>query len=612
MRKNKPYKAINPIITINKIRNILAECGIFLIEDQNVSISNFYSSRLIISNNGLFRLGIGQNGKGLTPEYSLASAYGEFMERLQNYNIFINGLSYARKDNFINRDEVLFLKLLEDNLILDFVFDPQERRMSYDELTQKQKDICENIAVHNKLVASELSLKDLEKKLFAPFYCVKEKCSEFLPIGLIYMEAKSNGMCAGNTKEEAILQGICEIFERYVAKMIYKYEITPPNISRTLFKGSKVYELIRCLEEDNENISIIIKDCSLNKGLPVIGLLIIDHERNAYAFHLGADPSPVVALERCFTELFQCRKLEHSLKKIDVSRDPFYDSSSLREERINEEFFKFIANGTGILPNSILLSKYSYDFKGLNLDLCKSDKDDLAYFLDKIDELGFHTYIRDVSFLNFPSFFVYIPGMSEISAVFNVDEVCNKRKFSYMALYNIESNTLDRYMQAIEILGKESNPNCRLFPYNSHENNNVDRNFLLSLIYYKISDFSNAYEKLSAMIDTFGPEEISQNIYLLCSRDYIYYRSKGFLTNEIVATLKNIYKPEILSEVISDLENNVDVFKYQNFSTCFHCDKCKIKGECYYIEVLKIMKTIQEKHMNNQISQDGLKWILEI
>ena len=609
---NKPYKAVDPAITINKIRNILTECGIFLIEDQNVSTSDFYSSRLIISNNGLFKLGIGQNGKGLTPEYSLASAYGEFMERLQNYNIFVNGISYARKENSISRDKGVFPKLLENNLILDFIFDPKEKRMSYDELTQRQKEICENIAMHNRLVASELSFKDSEKKLFVPFYCVKERCSEFLPIGLIYMEAKSNGMCAGNTKEEAILQGICEIFERYVTKMIYKHEITPPNIPTTLFKGTKIYELINRMEEDNEHISIIIKDCSLDKGLPVIGLLIINHERNAYAFHLGADPSPIVALERCFTELFQCRQLEHSLIKIDISRNPFSDSPSLRKKRINEEFFKFIADGTGILPNSILSSNCSYDFKELNLNLCKSDKEDLAYFLNKIDELGFYTYIRDVSFLSFPSFFVYIPGMSEISTVFDIDEVCNKRKSTYTALYNIKNNTLDEYIQAIEILERESNPNLRLFPYNSHKNNYIDRIFLLSLIYYRISDFSKSYEKLSVMIDTFDSEEISQNIYLLCSRDYIYHRSKGFLKNDIVALLKNIYKPEILSEVIDDLENDTDIFRYQNFPTCFYCDDCKIKEECYYMEVLKIMKTIQEKHRNNQINQDNLKLILEI
>lgn len=477
MKKNKPYKAVDPIKTINNIRNILSGCGIFLIEDQNFSTYGFYSSRILISNKGLFKLGIGQNGKGLTPEYSLASAYGEFMERLQNYNIFINGLSYARSGNKNNIENELFERILEKGLVLDFVFDPAEKYLSYEELSKRQKNIYDSIAIHNKLLDSK---EKLEKSLFVPFYCVKEMCTEFLPIGAIYLEAKSNGMCAGNTKEEAILQGLCEIFERYVAKMIYKYEITPPDIPITLFKGTKIYDLFSHWNEENENISIFVKDCSLDKGLPVIGLLIIDHDSNSYAFHLGADPSPIVALERCFTELFQCRQLEHSLKKIDICKDPFGESSLSREQKINEEFFKFIADGTGVLPNSILLSTPSYPFKELNWGLSKSDKSDLIYFLEKIDTLGFHTYIRDVSFLTFPSFYIYIPGMSEISSVFG-DDNCNKENITYQVLYNVKNNNMNEYKQAIEVLEKETSSCLRLFPYNTHKDNFVDRNFFVGI-----------------------------------------------------------------------------------------------------------------------------------
>lgn len=611
MRQNKPYKAVDPIITINNIRKILTECGIFLIEEHNVSATNFFSTRLIISNNQLFRLEVGQNGKGLTPEYSLASAYGEFMERLQNYNIFINGLSFAKKENITTSNNEFLKALLNDNLVLDFNFDPEEKRLSYDELTQPQKDIFNTIAIYNELAAFVVNSNDNKKMLFAPFYCVKEKCSEFLPIGLIHVQAKSNGMCAGNTKEEAILQGICEIFERYAAKIIYKYEITPPTIPTALFKGTRIYELISQLENDN-NISIIVKDCSLNKGLPVVGLLIIDHDSNSYAFHLGADTSPVIALERCFTELFQCRDLEQSLKKIDVTKDPFEDSSLSRAERINEEFFKFIADGSGKLPNSILSSNFSYSFNGLNQDLNKSDREDLIYLFDKIEELGFSIYIRDVSFLNFPSFFVYIPGMSEIASIFESDDEYDKTRYSCSVLYNIKGNSNEKYLQAIEILEKESKQMLKLFPYNVHECNQVNKYFLLALIYYRVGNFSKSYENLSFMIDSFDDEEIKQNIYLLCARDYIYYRSKGFDNNDIITCLQYIYKGELLSEVVNDLQNEVDVFQYQDFPVCFNCKDCIIKNECLYINVLEVVKKVQEKHKINPIDQNNLKWTSEL
>lgn len=113
------------------------------------------------------------------------------------------------------------------------------------------------------------------------------------------------------------------------------------------------------------------------------------------------------------------------------------------------------------------------------------------------------------------------------------------------------------------------------------------------------------------MIESFSEEECAQNLYLLCSRDYIYYKSKGLYSKEIISILNNIYKPEILSEVIEDLDINCDVFKYQNYPTCFNCNECKIQEQCYYMEVLGLLKIIQEKHKENQIDQNSLKQILD-
>ena len=615
MRPNKPYKAIDPILTINFIRNILTECGVFLIEEHRTEFSSFYSSRLTVSNNGLFMLNLGTNGKGLTLAYSLASAYAEFMERLQNNFIFLGLFKNAKKTFINNENNTEFSKiLLSNDLVLDFTFDPKEKIMSYDELTQNQTDIFNYIAVFSKYAFLAIKANDNQKFLFAPFYDVKERCSEYLPIGLLLFESGSNGMCAGNTKEEAIIHGICEIFERYVLKIIYKDEITPPTIPSTLFKGTKIHDLLSQLE-DNNNITVLIKDCSLNKGLPVIGLIIIDHDSNSFTFKLGADPSPVIALERCFTELFQGQNLEESLRSINITKDPFEKSSLKRIICKNNEFFKFYINGKGKLPNSILSSNYSYSFNVLNHDLNKNDKEDLKYLLGKIDELGFNTYIRDVSFLNFPSYYVYIPGMSEGKIHFDVD-VEKQRKFNYSLLNNLKNRSIEEYINIAEILEElfeeTSKQKFNLSPYNIHEDNQINNNFLLALIYYRISNYTKSYENLNIMIDSFNDEEKKQNIYLLCSRDYIYCKSKGFNNAEIVNCLKYIYKNELLMDVIHDLENEENVFQYQNFPTCFNCEDCEIKNGCRYFDVLKILKNIQEKHKMNPINQDTLKWITEL
>lgn len=80
----KQYKATTPIHTVSKIRKILSNIGILLLERHMIH-DKFSSCRVVIGNDGLGKLNIGTNGKGRTFEYSLASGYAEFMERLENH-----------------------------------------------------------------------------------------------------------------------------------------------------------------------------------------------------------------------------------------------------------------------------------------------------------------------------------------------------------------------------------------------------------------------------------------------------------------------------------------------------------------------------------------------
>ena len=54
-------------------------------------------------------------------------------------------------------------------------------------------------------------------------------------------------MCAGNTPYEAILQGINEIFERYVLQKLYLEKITPPVYSPDYFKGTAIHSRLEKL-----------------------------------------------------------------------------------------------------------------------------------------------------------------------------------------------------------------------------------------------------------------------------------------------------------------------------------------------------------------------------
>ena len=57
-------------------------------------------------------------------------------------------------------------------------------------------------------------------------------------------------MASGNTPEEAILQSLCEIFERYAISEMYNKGLTPPTIPFEYFEGKSIYNKINYLTKD--------------------------------------------------------------------------------------------------------------------------------------------------------------------------------------------------------------------------------------------------------------------------------------------------------------------------------------------------------------------------
>ena len=78
--QERRYKEVPPEETVKKIKSILKEMKIDVEEvwDKKSSVGT-YSLRVRIKGTDM-----GQNGKGMTKEFAMASAYAEFLERFQN------------------------------------------------------------------------------------------------------------------------------------------------------------------------------------------------------------------------------------------------------------------------------------------------------------------------------------------------------------------------------------------------------------------------------------------------------------------------------------------------------------------------------------------------
>ena len=591
----KLYKAVSPLDTIHRIRTILHELGLFTTEQYMQNEGMYYSCRVCISNHNLGKFEIGTNGKGMTAEYALASAYAELMERLEN-RMIVFGIKFATRYFRQRNDQLTVIYIPE----LPFRFFPDEsiREISPKEMWHYCLQMTPNVAKYKSLdmIGSENYMM-----YFADFYNATDDRVDNLPYYLLRMTASSTGLCAGNVPEEAILQGIYEIFERYVLQMIYLQRLTPPTIPFEMFEGTEIASRLKRLQVET-GWSVEIKDCSLGKGFPVIGLLLIDRKKNRYAFRLGADLSPVIALQRCFTETFQgADASERFLQPIVL--DDNWD--------IRKEHNKSVVNGSGRFPRQIFSTYYSWDFETFKLHEQPSYKEDLHYIKQWLGENGYTLYIRDNSFLGFPAYHLFIPGLSEIDAQLYdvIDELRkdNNDFFKIKSEYRLQSLNREEKEALISNLNKIELTNIRLFLYNSNAFNNFNRVLLLALLSYSIGKDDDAYNYMSKFLDEKTKSGAMQDVYYYCVRDVFYANCICKDKDEIVKMLSTLYTNQLVDEVLSDMADRDNILKNFPLPVCFHCDKCKIKKDCYYSVILELEQKLQTAYNKQIINQNNLK-----
>lgn len=603
MKRIKNYKALPPQETINNISNILFDkLGIKLKIFEYAQKNNlFFSSRVDVETDTFKGFKIGTNGKGLTKEFSLASAHAEFMERIQNGILFHH--RYYTTEKFVNSyKNKEYAKLLKDeDVLLKYAFAPDEKFITNkDEINKLINKYVRSF--DNKDIISDVSKNGIT---LLPFYSVSNKKIEMLPITVIHNNIGSNGMCAGNNSKEAIIQGLSEIVERYVLRLIYQNNLSLPSIPKEEFLGNEIYERIGVLEKEND-ITIDIKDCSCGYGIPAIGVLITQNKTNKYQFRIGVDPSPITALERSLTELFQGRS---DLFFFDMNIG--YQTRLLRDLVLKEKEFRYsFLAGVGQYPISMFYKEPSYEYVGFDSQLSSDDDYDLEFMINTIHNMGFDIYIRDVSFLGFPSYRIYIPGMSEINNIFSNKHF--KQTYSkkgslhsfYIAhnLYESSEEDIRTLLQCIDEL-PESLDTTVISSLNKKDTwSNINLYFLAALLCFRNDSVSRAIDYIHKAIKI----NLNENTLLLykCCEDMMHASNDS----KIYDVLKSMYGEHIF-KLSYNLLYSSQWLSHFNFTNCFNCANCKTKEFCYLIPYAKLLKRIENQYELNLPIQSRLQEI---
>jgi ribosomal protein S12 methylthiotransferase accessory factor len=335
------------------------------------------------------------NGKGGSRLAALASALGEFFERL-SCNYFWT--HYWLGDQFANRN---------------FAHYPREKwfQPGPDGDWPEQLLTPELRALYNPDNSIDAStLVDLnsgaaERGICAlPYQRLRDDTTVWFPVNVIGNLYVSNGMSAGNTEMEARTQALSEILERHVKFRIIAEGLCLPDVPEDVIaRYPNIAAGIRGLRD--AGFGILVKDASLGGEYPVMNVTLLHPGDQGCFSSFGAHPRFEIALERALTELLQGRGL-NSLAGFPV---PGFDLDEIAAPPNIEIHF---VDSSGIISWNFLGDTPDYAFCDWNFS--DTTAADYHWLVERIHRSGHDIYVADFQHLGVYACRILVPGMSEI------------------------------------------------------------------------------------------------------------------------------------------------------------------------------------------------------
>jgi ribosomal protein S12 methylthiotransferase accessory factor len=400
------------------------------------------------------------NGKGSTKESALASALGEYIERLSN-NHFYAGAFWG-----------------EEIANSAFVHYPNERWFKQGPKDALPKEILDEYCLGIFNADGELRGSHLidtnsgngERGICSlPYIRQSDGETVYFPSNLIENLYVSNGMSAGNTLAEAQVQCLSEIFERAVKREILEREISLPDVPQeVLAKYPGILAGIQGLEE--QGFPVLVKDASLGGVYPVMCVTLMNPRTGGVFASFGAHPSLEVALERSLTELLQGRSLEG----LNDLPPPTFISEAVTEPN---NFVEHFIDSSGIVSWRFFSKRSDYEFvewdfsgKGEN-----SNEEEAETLFGILKSIGKEAYLAVYDQLGAIACRILVPGYSEVypiedlvwdntnkALLFRADilNISNLDDESLSSLLErLENNELDEYGDIATLIGIEFDEN---------------------------------------------------------------------------------------------------------------------------------------------------------
>ncbi len=490
------------------------------------------------------------NGKGSSKESALASALGEFIERL-NCNFFYNDQFWGEEianAKFVHYPDEKWFQVgangeLPTEILDDYtreIYDPENELLGthlYDTNSgNKARGICS-----------------------LPFVRQSDGETVYFPSNLIENLYLSNGMSAGNTLAEAQVQCLSEIFERAVKREIITGEIALPDVPEAvLAKYPKIVEGIQGLEE--QGFPVLVKDASLGGKYPVMCVTLMNPRTGGVFASFGAHPKLEVALERSLTELLQGRSFEglNDLPK------PTFSSNAVTEPNNYVEHF---IDSSGVVSWKFFSSQSDYDFVEWDFTGKGDNQAEAATLFGILEEMGKDAYMAVYQHLGATACRILVPDYSEIYLVEDLiwdntnkaldfrEDILNIHRLDEEQLEalveRLEEVEVDDYTDIVTLIGIEFDDNTVWGQLTVLE--------LRLLIYIALQEFEHAKELVEQFLQ-YNTNTVERGLFYQCMNVVLEVEldeDKGLDLNDYEHNFRRMFGDECMDAVIGSMEGSI-------------------------------------------------------
>ncbi|WP_298145526.1 OsmC domain/YcaO domain-containing protein [uncultured Acinetobacter sp.] len=448
------------------------------------------------------------NGKGSTKESALASALGEFIERL-NCNFFYNdqfwGQDIANAEFVHYPDEKWFQPGVDGALPVEILDDYTRDIYNPDD---------ELLGTHLYDTNSGNTARGI---CSLPFVRQSDGETVYFPSNLIENLYLSNGMSAGNTLAEAQVQCLSEIFERAVKREILEGEIALPDVPQdVLNQYPNIVAGIQGLEE--QGFPVLVKDASLGGQFPVMCVTLMNPRTGGVFASFGAHPSFEVALERSLTELLQGRSFEG----LNDLPQPTFSSNAVTEPNNYVEHF---IDSSGVVSWRFFSAKADYDFEAWDFtqDGQASNADQAQALFNILQDMDKEVYMAVYEHLGATACRILVPGYSEIYLVEDlVWDNTNKAllfREDILNLHRLDHQQLEALIERLEELEVDDYTEIKTLIGIEFDDNTVwGQLTLLELklqVYLALEQFEEAKDLVEAFLQ-YNTNTVERGLFYQC------------------------------------------------------------------------------------------------